>query len=54
LRSGPRKIFDQQRALELSEAGKSIREIAAALQVGYGTVQRFLLSGGGQKTVRRI
>jgi DNA invertase Pin-like site-specific DNA recombinase len=39
----PRRIFDRTRALELRRAGKSIREIACALRVGRGTVERLLL-----------
>lgn len=37
-----RVVFDRSRAVELHRAGTSIREIAATLGIGRGTVQRFL------------
>jgi DNA invertase Pin-like site-specific DNA recombinase len=37
-----RVVFDRSRAEEMRQAGASVREIAVALQVGRGTVQRFL------------
>ena len=44
---GRRKLlFDRDRALNLHRDGKSIREIADALQINRGTIHRFLL---GQK-----
>jgi DNA invertase Pin-like site-specific DNA recombinase len=44
---GRRKLlFDRDRALNLHRGGKSIREIAKALQVNRGTIHRFVL---GQK-----
>ena len=39
-----RVVFDRSRAAEMRRAGSSVREIAVALQVGRGTVHRFLLS----------
>jgi putative DNA-invertase from lambdoid prophage Rac len=42
---GRRKVvFDRARAREMNAGGASLRDIAAALQVGRGTVHRFLLS----------
>jgi DNA invertase Pin-like site-specific DNA recombinase len=42
---GRRKVvFDRGRAQEMYEAGATVREIASALQVGNGTIHRFLLS----------
>lgn len=42
---GRRKVvFDRSRAQEMYESGATVREIAAALQVGNGTIHRFLLS----------
>ena len=41
-----RLLFDRDRVLNLHRGGKSIREIADALQVNRGTIHRFLL---GQK-----
>ena len=42
---GRRKLlFDRERVLNLHRAGKSIREIAAALDVNRGTLHRFLLT----------
>jgi DNA invertase Pin-like site-specific DNA recombinase len=44
---GRRKLlFDRERVLNLQRGGKSIREIADALQINRGTIHRFLL---GQK-----
>jgi DNA invertase Pin-like site-specific DNA recombinase len=37
-----RAVFDRGKALEMYKAGASMREIAAALQVGKGTIQRLL------------
>jgi putative DNA-invertase from lambdoid prophage Rac len=37
-----RVVFDRSRAEEMYQAGATVREIALALQVGRGTVQRFL------------
>jgi putative DNA-invertase from lambdoid prophage Rac len=37
-----RVVFDRSRAEEMHQAGATVREIAIALQVGRGTVQRFL------------
>jgi putative DNA-invertase from lambdoid prophage Rac len=37
-----RVVFDRRRAEELHHAGATVREIASALQVGRGTVHRFL------------
>ena len=37
-----RVVFDRSRAVELHQAGTSIREIATTLGIGRGTVQRFL------------
>jgi putative DNA-invertase from lambdoid prophage Rac len=42
-----RVIFDRGRAHDLHKAGASVRDIATALQVGRGTVHRFLLSQKG-------
>jgi putative DNA-invertase from lambdoid prophage Rac len=39
-----RVVFDRSKASELHHAGSSVREIAAELRVGRGTVHRFLLS----------
>jgi putative DNA-invertase from lambdoid prophage Rac len=39
-----RVVFDRSKAHEMHQAGASVREIATALQVGRGTVHRFLLS----------
>jgi putative DNA-invertase from lambdoid prophage Rac len=39
-----RVVFDRARAREMNAGGASLRDIAAALQVGRGTVHRFLLS----------
>jgi putative DNA-invertase from lambdoid prophage Rac len=44
-----RIIFDRSKVVEMHEAGASIREIAAALDIGRGTIQRFLLT---QKPIR--
>ena len=45
---GRRKVvFDRGKALEMAQAGASIREIAEALQVGRGTVHRLLSKGRG-------
>jgi len=42
---GRRKLlFDRERVLNLHRGGKSIREIAAALDVNRGTLHRFLLT----------
>jgi putative DNA-invertase from lambdoid prophage Rac len=38
----PRKIVNRERIWDLREAGKSIRQIAAALKLSHGTVQRNL------------
>ncbi len=38
----PRAVFDRTRAVELRKQGKSIREIATALSVGRGTVERLI------------
>jgi len=40
-----RVVFDRHRATEMHRAGSSVREIAQALQVGRGTVHRFLSTG---------
>jgi putative DNA-invertase from lambdoid prophage Rac len=37
-----RKVFDRGKASTMHEAGATVREIAAALRVGKGTIQRFL------------
>jgi putative DNA-invertase from lambdoid prophage Rac len=37
-----RVVFDRSKALEMHEAGASMREIATAMQVGNGTIQRLL------------
>ena len=37
-----RVVFDRSRATRMHEGGASVREIASALQVGKGTIQRFL------------
>ena len=37
-----RAVFDRSRAEEMHQAGATVREIALALQVGRGTVHRFL------------
>ena len=37
-----RVVFDRSKALEMHEAGASMREIAIAMQVGKGTIQRLL------------
>src|SRR5579872_501051 len=42
-----RVVFDRVRASEMNTRGASLREIASALQVGRGTVHRFLLSQKG-------
>ena len=39
-----RVVFDRSKATEMHASGASLREIAAALEVGRGTVHRFLLS----------
>jgi putative DNA-invertase from lambdoid prophage Rac len=39
-----RVVFDRAKANEMNARGASLREIAATLQVGRGTVHRFLLS----------
>ena len=39
-----RVVFDHSRATEMNRAGSSVREIARALQVGAGTIHRFLAS----------
>lgn len=39
-----RVVFDRSRASEMYQGGASVREIAATLQVGRGTVHRFLVS----------
>jgi putative DNA-invertase from lambdoid prophage Rac len=39
-----RVVFDRDRARQMHLAGDSVRVIAAALQVGRGTMHRFLLS----------
>jgi DNA invertase Pin-like site-specific DNA recombinase len=45
---GRRKLlFDRERVLKLHRAGKSIREIAAALQINRGTIHRFLAEQKG-------
>ena len=38
----PRRIFDRSKARKLRTAGKSVREIAAQLGVGKGTIERCL------------
>ena len=38
----PPKMFDRYRVLELAKAGKSVRDIAADLKIGYGTARRVL------------
>ena len=38
----PKKVFDRDRVLELRREGKSLREIAATLGIGFGTVSRVL------------
>ena len=45
-----RVVFDRSKVSDMHLAGASVREIATALQVGRGTVHRFLLS---QKPIRR-
>jgi DNA invertase Pin-like site-specific DNA recombinase len=45
-----RVVFDRSRARDMHVAGASVRDIASALQVGRGTVHRFLLS---QKPIGR-
>jgi hypothetical protein len=42
-----RVVFDRSKANQMHVAGSSVREIATALQVGRGTVHRFLLSQKG-------
>jgi putative DNA-invertase from lambdoid prophage Rac len=37
-----RVVFDRSKALEMHQAGASMREIATAMQVGKGTIQRLL------------
>jgi DNA invertase Pin-like site-specific DNA recombinase len=37
-----RVVFDRSRATRTHDAGASVREIASALQVGKGTIQRYL------------
>ncbi len=45
VRLGRRQVvFDRSRATRLHDSGASVREIASALQVGRGTVHRFLVS----------
>ena len=39
-----RVVFDRGKAREMHEAGATVRGIAVALQVGKGTIHRFLLS----------
>jgi putative DNA-invertase from lambdoid prophage Rac len=39
-----RILFDRSKVIEMHNAGASIREIAAAMQIGRGTIQRFLLT----------
>jgi DNA invertase Pin-like site-specific DNA recombinase len=38
----PRRIFDRDRAVQMGREGCSIREIARALKVGRGTIERLL------------
>jgi len=38
----PKVFFDRERVHSLRREGKSIREIAAAMRIGYGTVSRVL------------
>jgi DNA invertase Pin-like site-specific DNA recombinase len=40
-----RVVFDRSRALELHRAGASVRQIAASLGVGVGTIHRVLAGG---------
>jgi DNA invertase Pin-like site-specific DNA recombinase len=35
-----RVVFDRSKAIEMQQAGRSIREIAAVLGVGVGTIHR--------------
>jgi hypothetical protein len=35
-------VCDRSKALEMRDAGASMREIATAMQVGKGTIQRLL------------
>jgi IS30 family transposase len=37
-----RAVFNREKARQMHMAGASVREIATALQVGKGTIQRFL------------
>jgi putative DNA-invertase from lambdoid prophage Rac len=37
-----RAVFNREKARQMHEAGASVRDIAVALQVGKGTIQRFL------------
>ena len=46
----PRACVDLHMALKMKGEGKSVREIAKALGVGVGTVQRALLRGLGSGT----
>jgi putative DNA-invertase from lambdoid prophage Rac len=46
-------VFDRSKALAMYEDGASLRDIAAALDVGRGTVHRFLLSQKGARVEPR-
>jgi DNA invertase Pin-like site-specific DNA recombinase len=46
-----RRVFDRARVLALHAAGKSLRDIADELNLGRGTVQRFLAQKGGVSEV---
>jgi putative DNA-invertase from lambdoid prophage Rac len=43
-----RVVFDRGRAREMREAGATVREIASALKIGRGTVQRLLAQKPGE------
>ena len=47
-----RVVFDRSKATEMHRAGASVREIAQALQVGRGTVHRFLSGVSGSTAMR--
>ena len=49
-----RAVFDRGKARDMHRAGASVREIAQVLQVGAGTIHRYLASQSGQEHVGQI
>jgi putative DNA-invertase from lambdoid prophage Rac len=43
----PRRIFNRDRALQMRKEGQSVRQIARALGVSHGTIQRVVANGPG-------